>query len=171
MKIALRCILIVLIITNCAIIFNFSSQKSEKSTQTSGRVIEKIVETNKKTRNLSNVEKQKKKEELIVPVRKTAHFTVYCILGILLYLFMKTFRIKEKNKIVTSILLAFAYACTDEIHQLFVQGRSGEITDVVIDTSGAVLGITLIYITSKILKKISQKTNKKLFKHHLVEKN
>ncbi|MBR2786198.1 MAG: VanZ family protein [Clostridia bacterium] len=152
-----RCILIFLIIINCTVIFSFSSQKSEKSSETSGRVIERIVETNPKTKNLSKAEKEKKKIELIGPVRKTAHFTVYTMLGTLLYLCAKTFEGKEKNKILISIILACLYACTDEIHQLFVSGRSGEIRDVLIDTTGATFGIVIVYVISKIRFKVKNR--------------
>ena len=37
----------------------------------------------------------------------------------------------------------FLYACTDEFHQLFVPGRSGNFRDVIIDTSGGVLSAIL----------------------------
>ena len=41
---------------------------------------------------------------------------------------------------------AFIFACTDEIHQLFVPGRSGRIGDVLIDSRGAVVGGSIIRI-------------------------
>ena len=154
----LRFILIIMIIINWIVIFTFSSEKSEKSNETSGRVINAIVESSPKTKNLSNKEKEKKKKELVVPVRKTAHFTVYAISGLLTYLCALTFEGKNRNRILISLLLAFLYACTDELHQLFVSGRSGEFKDVCIDTCGAAFGILFIYINYKIIKKIKKKT-------------
>jgi VanZ family protein len=42
-----------------------------------------------------------------------------------------------------TVVFVFFYACSDEIHQLFVLGREGAFRDVIIDTVG---GITLILI-------------------------
>ena len=38
-----------------------------------------------------------------------------------------------------SLVLTFIYACTDEVHQLFIDGRAGRCTDVIIDMAGAVI--------------------------------
>ena len=53
-----------------------------------------------------------------------------------------------KKQIIYSILFTTLYACTDEIHQLFVEGRSGEIRDIIIDGLGATLG-TMIFLLIK----------------------
>ncbi|MFR1872919.1 MAG: VanZ family protein [Coprococcus sp.] len=51
------------------------------------------------------------------------------------------------------MLSAALYAVTDEIHQLFVPGRSGQITDVILDSCGgligAVLSATILYLIRK----------------------
>jgi VanZ family protein len=41
------------------------------------------------------------------------------------------------------VLIATAYAVTDEIHQGFVSGRSAQVRDVLIDTAGALVGVAL----------------------------
>jgi VanZ family protein len=143
-KYVTRAILIVLIIINCVVIFKFSSEQSEKSNQTSGRVVETIVEKSPKTKNLTQKEKEKKKEEIVTPVRKTAHFTVYMCLGALLHLLCRTFEGKNWKKVLISIALAFTYACSDELHQIFVSGRSGEFRDVCIDSCGAMVGALIV---------------------------
>ena len=52
-----------------------------------------------------------------------------------------------------SVLSTALYAVTDEIHQLFVPGRSGQITDVILDSCGgligAVLSATILYLIRK----------------------
>lgn len=55
------------------------------------------------------------------------------------------------------------YASSDEIHQLFVPGRAGQVRDVLIDTSGAVAGILLAILIRKIWLKAVRKNrdNKK----------
>ena len=153
----IRYILIALIVLNCILIFNFSSEKSEKSDVTSGRVINTIIEINPRTKGLSNQEKEKVKKRIVVPVRKTAHFTVYTSLGMLLYLCARTFEGENKRKMLISLMLAFLYACSDEIHQLFVSGRSCELKDVCIDTCGALFGIVIALGIVRILTIIKEK--------------
>ena len=155
-KVVARIILIILIILNCIFIFKFSSEKSEKSDVRSGRVIQAIVELNPKTKNLSDEEKEKIKEDIVMPVRKTAHFTIYMNLGMLLFLCSKTFNAEDKKNVLGSLTFAFLYACTDEIHQMFVSGRSGEFRDVCIDSCGALFGILIVFFLWKIVKKISK---------------
>ena len=75
-------------------------------------------------------------------VRKCAHFFEYMILALLVLNVLKLY-FNRKQVIIITIVFVFLYACTDEIHQLFVQGREGAIRDVIIDTCG---GITLILI-------------------------
>ena len=66
---------------------------------------------------------------------------------------------EEYRKILYSIIFGGSYAITDEIHQIWVPGRSGNIFDVGIDTLGVVTGV-LIYITfRKILKKVRNRCN------------
>ncbi len=61
---------------------------------------------------------------------------------------------ENKNKVILfSIIGVFLYACTDEFHQTFVPGRSGQFTDVLVDTSGAILASLLIKIKFYLLKK------------------
>lgn len=78
--------------------------------------------------------------------RKAAHIIAYFILGILIYSIIKTYNLTARRTIVLGIMLTFFYAVFDEIHQLFVPGRSGEIRDVFIDTAAASAGICLYYL-------------------------
>lgn len=93
-------------------------------------------------------------------IRKVAHITEYFILFMLLY-----FAIKKLNQYRESILKAsiftVLYACTDEFHQLFIQGRAGRIQDVLIDSIGIVIGIIVIWIYSKMKKNIICNKEKK----------
>lgn len=143
-KQVIRAVLVILIIINCAVIFKFSAEESGKSSDRSGKVVQKIVEVNPRTRNLEKKEKDRIQENLIVPIRKTAHFSVYMCLGALIFILANTYKIKDFRKILISLISAFIYACSDEIHQLFVGGRSGEFRDVCIDTCGAMFGIILV---------------------------
>lgn len=79
-------------------------------------------------------------------IRKTAHMTLYAILA-----FCATCsQIKPSLKKV--LLFCACYACTDEFHQLFIPGRSGEIRDVCIDCLGACIGFLLFTGIKKTVK-------------------
>lgn len=87
-------------------------------------------------------------------VRKAAHISAYFVLGILLFNLLKEYGLVVKKVIFISIAIAMLYACTDELHQMFVPGRSGEVRDVLIDTAGAAAGVgTYAAVVHKLYKK------------------
>lgn len=90
-------------------------------------------------------------------VRKTAHICAYFILGILLFNLLKEYELAVKKMIFLSIAIAMLYACTDELHQMFVPGRSGEVRDVLIDTAGAAVGVVVYAALSSRFYKKSEK--------------
>ena len=49
--------------------------------------------------------------------------------------------------------VTFLYACTDEIHQLFVPGRAGKFTDVLIDTTGGIIMLLFIALVTRVARK------------------
>lgn len=75
-------------------------------------------------------------------VRKSAHFIEYMILALLVFNVLSIYFNIKKVAIIT-ISIVFIYACSDEIHQLFVPGRQGALRDVIIDTCG---GTTMVLI-------------------------
>ena len=78
-------------------------------------------------------------------VRKCAHFTVYLVLYMLLFNALRE-SFSFKKALWLSMLAAFLYACSDEFHQSFVPGRGPAFKDVMIDSTGALVGLTIIYI-------------------------
>lgn len=135
-----KIIKLVLIVVWMGLIFSFSNDTGEVSTKKSDGIIIRTVETFL-ARDLSNIEKEQWTKYLVVPVRKGAHFFVYLILGVLLVSLCQEFGEINKKMVLLSVFLTFLYACSDEIHQLLVPGRSGQISDVVLDTIGAFIGI------------------------------
>ena len=69
-------------------------------------------------------------------LRKGAHMTEYAVLAVLLR--------RALGRDAPALLLASAYAVTDEVHQTFVSGRHGTPIDWAIDTVGALLGLALL---------------------------
>ena len=99
---------------------------------------------------------------LIFLVRKTAHFTEYAILGALFYLNLIQFPKLNSHikKLLLPILFSYLYAITDELHQVFVPGRSAQFRDILIDTLGASFGATITYLTIKLFAKIKTCSDK-----------
>ncbi len=128
-------------------IFSLSADNGVASEKKSDSVIVKITETilHKK---LTEEEKEKYIENSVWIVRKSTHFTLYFILGLLIISFLKEFGLSKKS-IIISIIVVLLYACSDEVHQTFVAGRSGEVLDVLIDTVGGSLATYLYYIIYK----------------------
>ena len=93
-------------------------------------------------------------------VRKVAHFSIYTLLGLWLMNFMVTFKRSFYQSGVISVFLGFLYSCSDEIHQLFIPGRSGEFLDICIDTLGVILGSIIVTIVIKIYRKVRKKDRK-----------
>jgi VanZ family protein len=54
-------------------------------------------------------------------------------------------------------MICILYAILDEVHQIFIPGRSGEIRDVFIDSSGSGTGILAYLAVSRITKRVSRK--------------
>ncbi|GIM30499.1 teicoplanin resistance protein VanZ [Clostridium polyendosporum] len=79
-------------------------------------------------------------------VRKTAHFTEYMILFFLSYNLLRSYTDK-KDSIMFALIITLGYACTDEVHQLFIPGRTGKFTDILIDISGGLFGAFILSIT------------------------
>ena len=137
------------------IIFSFSSADANKSTGTSDKVITTMIEIKDK---ITDQETPISEKEIIVKnssfyVRKIAHITEYLILGFLMFNLLKQYSV---TNIYYAIILCVLYSCTDEFHQLFINGRSGSFRDVLIDTIGILLGTYLYKIL--IIKK--KKVNK-----------
>lgn len=85
--------------------------------------------------------------------RKAAHITIYFILGILVYGAVRQHIASRKKAVLISLGAILGYATLDEIHQLFIPGRSGEVRDVLIDTVAGTVGILFHALIRKQPKK------------------
>ena len=133
-------------------IFAFSTEEAEQSNQTSGMISERIVKMIcPGYENMSEAEQRACFNEVQHYVRKTAHFTEYAVLGLLLRICLESWMGERKKNIQHSWAGATVYAVTDELHQLLTDGRSGQWQDVLIDSSGALAGVLA---ASWLLKKI-----------------
>lgn len=147
-----KVISILLVLVWMLLMFNFSSEVSYESSATSGNTIRwviKLVDSNITSNRLEEL------VEIWQPiVRKLAHLTLYVIGGILITNVIEQYKEKIKYTETLAFLIGLAYAVSDEFHQLFVPGRSGELKDVFIDTVGVVIGMCLMYIIFQSMKLI-----------------
>ena len=83
-------------------------------------------------------------------VRKTAHVTEYAVLGILATNAFDPDRTAERMRIAAICLMLVLVPSIDETIQLFIDGRSGQVTDVLLDCCGAAVGVALAYLVSRL---------------------
>jgi len=147
--ISLLCVIVVMVI-----IFLFSAQSAEESSELSGQFVEIIIKIFiPDYNNLSLLQQQEINDKIGFVIRKAAHFTEFSLLGFFLMLHLSTIRLifgKIKNKTFFLFCISWFfgtfYAVTDEIHQSFVSGRYSSIKDVLIDSSGVLFGIMILII-------------------------
>lgn len=146
----------VALVTWMIIIFLFSNQTGNESQSVSDGVTRKIINIYAQVTNKDFNESQK--EKIIANtsffIRKLAHFTLYFILGVMMYFTLNSYGIK--NRVICSILFCFLYACSDELHQLFSLDRAGRVLDVFIDSMGSISAILSIIAVRNIKQKISR---------------
>ena len=144
------------------IIFNFSSENSEVSSGTSGNVGRWLLKTfYNGFEKLSSIEQSQLVESIQFYIRKTAHFSIYALLGVCTHFgTLANKKISRQKNVFISLLICLVYASSDEIHQLFVSGRSGQVSDVLLDFTGSIFGTIIFLIVLKIIQMIRLKKSK-----------
>ena len=146
-----KVLLFILVFAWMGLIFYFSAQNSEVSTNQSRGIIDK---TNLVDNNKTEIEKEAQMKYLDTHFRKTAHAGVFLVLCVLVCFLIKEYTLDIRKILIFSFIICFLYACSDEIHQLYVFGRSGEFKDVLIDSIGIIIGLLIFYLSGlKIWKK------------------
>ena len=130
-----RLIYISLSIVWMAVIFLLSSEPSGTSSGRSQVIVDAI----------QSLHVGASEDLLTFLTRKAAHITAYFILGLLVYGAVRTFSVTARRAVLIAVACVLTYAVSDEIHQLFISGRSGEVRDVLIDTTAGTVSICLAY--------------------------
>lgn len=136
-----RILFIIMLLATLYLIFCFSAQDGEQSGNLSLKVTNFIVNLFSKIKNMDTALRMHYIEKLHPIIRKLAHFSIYCLVGFSVMGFWCTFDIKNKYKLLWSILIGVTYATSDEFHQSFIPGRGPSIRDVCIDSAGVLTGI------------------------------
>ena len=133
------------------LIFYLSSQTARDSSELSGYLIRKLAEFLRPDfHSLVPAKQAQFVAGLQHVARKAAHALLYMVLGILC---MTAFSFRHQRwylAIIPAALVCAGYAATDEVHQLFVPGRSGELGDLAIDFCGSLAGILLVVLVNRI---------------------
>ena len=129
-----------LVLTWMGVIFAFSAQDVGASAELSGNITEEIYEVVEETFPETSITE----ESFEVTLRNVAHFFLYLVLGFLVYNALFQYKLKWIELLGYSFLITVLYALSDEWHQYYVPGRAFEMKDLLIDTLGAIVGITLI---------------------------
>lgn len=140
---AKKIISIILVLVWMGLIFSFSNANGESSGSMSRRVIVIITET------ITNVKDGTEEMNKIVDryqlfVRKGAHFFIYFVLAFLVMNSLYIWDIKTKTLVISGVI-CILYAISDELHQYFIAERSGNIIDVMWDSSASLISSYLYY--------------------------
>lgn len=131
------------------LIFSMSGKQGEESAGMSRQVSIKVIQikTNVLEEKLEKEELEMQAEKIEYYIRKLAHFSEYALLAIFVLIALRYSAEKKGRKLyLLSEGICILYAAVDEVHQLFVPGRSGMLSDVLIDSAGATTGLALVFI-------------------------
>lgn len=137
-KVYKRRIKYLLVLAWCVVIFLFSQQNGQESSNSSGIIAMILSKTGIDLSSIFGIDTS-------FLIRKTAHFTEYFILAVLVYNAIKDdFRYGYSH--IVSVVFTSIYAMSDELHQMFVPGRGPAVRDVIIDSCGGLTAIIIIFI-------------------------
>ncbi len=135
----------VLVAICMGIIFYLSAQNGEESSNLSGSLVDKILA-------FLNLDID---EGLL---RTIAHCLEFMGLSVLVFnAVYATWELKLTP--VISFCGTVVYAVTDEIHQIFVPQRAFQLSDILVDSTGALIGVSASFIILKIILFIKERRN------------
>ena len=154
----LKWILTILTVIIMLVIFLMSSKPGTESREDSNffslRLVSKVT---KDYDNLADWQQFRAEENLDELIRKLAHVAEFAGFAFFIRLTLESWfgpsRKTQKSKKLTlqSLLGGFLYACSDEIHQIFVVGRSASLRDILIDTTGVLIGVLISLLALRII--------------------
>lgn len=127
-------------------IFSNSLQTGAKSASASDSIVHKLIE--KLSLDIDV-------DLLTMLIRKAAHISEYLLLGLLISLCFYYSKKGFKHNIFTVLFIGLSAGVLDEFIQTFVVGRTGLVSDVLIDFFGILLGFFAVYLVDNKKRKIS----------------
>lgn len=142
-----KTMLIIMIIYYYFIIASFSAQPASLSSSESEGVTAFIYDEFISVFDSGNIIGRKNFIETAEHIiRKCAHFGNFFVFSLLISAYVMCFRQKAVVLAMTAFTVSFLFAFFDELHQLFVEGRSCQLSDMLLDSSGAMLGILIYFV-------------------------
>lgn len=150
----------IIVIIWATVIFIMSSMNTNESNGKSKTIINEVVEKSVETTNglgITDKHPSKYKMQQVIekwnyPLRKVAHASEYFVFTVLILVVLKNSGVSGVKMYVIASIICFIYSCTDEYHQTFVNGRTGQFSDVLIDTLGGFISCIIYNIIIKINK-------------------
>lgn len=130
------------------VIFYFSNQPAEISKEESGKVLAKM---NLISEDDIGIVGDSRISMLQRFIRKTAHVTVFFILGTLITLSLYNTTLSNSGTYITAYILGTLYGISDEVHQIFIPGRGPGLRDVFIDSMGVLIGVVFTAILIELI--------------------
>ena len=152
---------IIIVLCWMGIVFTFSNQGGNASTNFSKSIVADIVDMIHTESDFTAKERAALINKYNHIFRKLAHYSIYLVGGIAIISFMNGLTNKRWKSILFTILIGFTYALSDEFHQSLVSGRDSRFTDVMIDTAGVITGVIVYLVSIDILNKIKEKRRSK----------
>ncbi len=133
------------------LIYWFSAQTASVSSQLSSGFTLRLIRSVDSFFHLNLTEPQTfvLLEQLHGLVRKVAHFSEYFLLSLTVFLPFYVYKKRTKKFLYITIVICCLYACTDELHQMFSDGRACQIRDIVIDTCGSAFAMLFYHIVKR----------------------
>lgn len=93
-------------------------------------------------------------------LRKAAHFSIFAVAGFLVCMTLLHL-MRRRGAVASALALSCALAVGNELHQTLSEGRSCQVTDMLIDASGAALGLTAAALIVGLIAKRQKHTDRK----------
>lgn len=154
---------LVLTVVWMTVIYRLSDSTADESQKHSRGISEKVALTIEPSYEIP--EKYKEGDffyHVVTAVRKSAHVTAYAILGVLVYFCVSSpyaFPKKHLAPMIVSVPVCVLYAISDEIHQNFIEGRCGRMSDVMLDSLGIAIGTLVAICFTLLYKRIHERKN------------
>ena len=146
-KILITLIIAAAVIICMGLIFHYSSQDGVSSDSISRSFTRKVAAVLMKDFGDFSLSFQNAViEQLNMFIRKLAHFSVFFSMGAMIFGILSVWADRPLRNILITFAACCTYAALDEFHQIFVSGRTALVTDVLIDTIGALIGASVCFV-------------------------
>ncbi|MDO4562901.1 MAG: VanZ family protein [Clostridia bacterium] len=139
---AKKIFVVILVLLGVLRTFAFSAQTSEESGALSDSLIYRVMVNFSFFSAMDEAARMSYVEEASFYVRKGAHMFLFATLAAACVMMFLVWQGKSRS----AFIMCTIFAVTDELHQLFVPGRSGELRDVCVDMTGVLIIFALVRI-------------------------